>query len=456
MDKISKFIKKNNHQLFNELISYLNIPSISSPGVYGNKNILAAAKWLVTHFKKIGFASELIKTPYDPLIYAEYKHPKNNFTLLIYCHTDVQPVEPLKLWRTLPFKTTIQNGKIIARGVSDSKGHLFAYIKGIESVLKTEGRLPINVKFIIDCDEEANEIALPWFIKKHYKKLEADAILVGAGAMVAKNTPSICYGYRGLLSVEIKVKTLKQNLHSGSFGGAVLNAAESLIKILAKFKDDNGRILIPGFYQSVLGPRRDKKIWAGVHCSKQELLKLTGASDLSCEKGFSLDECLCLRPTFEINGLNGGSGDGVFQYIVTAEAAAKISFRLVPNQNPQDIFKKIKKYVDSIAPKSVKVKIKKVDWAIPTVIDKNSHFGRSLSDGLKKVFNKKAVWYREGGAVPVVCNFQKISKDIFMVGFGSSDDNIHGPNEKLNLADFYKEIKFSAILMKQLANKNKK
>jgi acetylornithine deacetylase/succinyl-diaminopimelate desuccinylase-like protein len=456
MEKVFEFIYKSKKKWILELGEYLNIPSISSPGVFGNKEILKVANWLVAHFRKIGFSSELIKTPYDPLIYAQYINPKNKFTLLIYCHTDVQPIEPLELWKTPPFTMTIKNGKIFARGVSDSKGHLFAYIKGIESVLKVEGKLPINIKFIIDCDEEANELSLPWFLKKHIKKLKADAVFVGAGSMVAKDTPSICYGYRGLLAAELNIRTLKQNLHSGSFGGSVLNAAEALIKILEKFRDQDGKILIPGFYENVIPVDKKEKIYAGVHCSAKEFLRITGAMKSVREKGFTLDECLTCRPSFEINGIKSGSADSVFQYIVPAQSSAKISFRLVPNQNPDDIFKKLKKFVYQVSPKEAKVEIKKIDWAKPTVVGTESQFAKILEKGLEDVFNKKAVWYREGGAVPMVYDFQKISPDVFMVGFGSPDDNIHAPNEKLNLSDFYKEIRFSSILIKRLGEIHKK
>jgi len=376
MDKISKFISQNKKRWLLQLSEYLNIPSISAPGIFGNKDILEAANWLVGHFKKIGFKSKLIKTPYDPLVYAEYKNPENNFTLLIYCHTDVQPADPLELWNTPPFKTTIKNGKIFARGVSDSKGHLFAYIKGIESVLKTEGKLPVNIKFIIDCDEEANELSLPWFLNKNSKKLKANAVLVSAGAMVTKNTPSICHGYRGLLATEIKIKTLKQNLHSGSFGGAVLNSAEHLSKLIAQFRDKNGRILIPGFYENVLSVRKSKKVYAGVHCGKKDFLKITGAKNSVCEKNFSLDECLAGRPTFEVNGIKSGSADGVFQYIIPAQASAKISLRLVPDQKPDDIFEKLKKFVQKITSKEARIEIKKIDWARPILISKKSNFRR--------------------------------------------------------------------------------
>lgn len=453
MNKIDKFIRQNKNKWLKELKEYLDIPSISKPGVYGSQNIIKAASWLVNHFRKIGFHSKLLKTPYDPLVFAEWKNPKNQFTLLIYCHSDVQPIEPIELWKTPPFKTTVKNGKIFARGVSDSKGHLFAYIKGIESYLKVFGKLPINIKFIIDCDEEANEIALPWFITKNAKKLQTDAILIGAGAMVASNTPSICYGYRGLLAAEIKVKTLKQNLHSGSFGGAVLNAAECLSSILAKFKNNDGKILIPGFYDKVAFTYQHhmkNNVCAGVHCSKKEFLGITGASKILCEKKFTLDESLTCRPTFEINGISSGSAGDNFQYIIPAESSAKISFRLVPNQNPKDIFQKLKKFIIKNAPMEAKISITKVDWATPTIINKNSFFAKQLEKGLKEIFHKKAVWYREGGAVPVVADFKRINPNIFMVGFGSPNDNIHGPNEKLNLKDFLREIKFSSILVKKL------
>lgn len=451
MDKIDNFITDNKDKWLNELSEYIAIPSISKSGIYGSKDISDVANWLTDHFKKIGFQSELIETLYDPLVFAEWKNPKNKFTLLLYSQADVQPADPLEEWNTSPFKLTLKDGKLFARGISDSKGHLFAYIKGIESYLKLYGTLPINIKFIIDCDEETDEVSLPWFIKNHPDKLTADAILIAAGNMVAPNTPSICYGYRGMLATEIEVQTLKNNLHSGTFGGGVINPIECLATILSKLKGEDNKISIPGFYTDVASFDSEKPIYATAHYSENDFLEVAGATKVNCENGFSLDESLAARPTLDINGIYGGSTPEAFQYIIPAKASAKISFRLVPNQNPEDIYTKLEKYLKDTAPTGCEINIKKIDAALPIIIDKNSPFAEKLKTGLKKVFDKEAVWYREGGSVAVVNDFKKLTSNVFMVGFGSPDDNIHAPNEKLNLEDFFREIKFSTILMEELS-----
>jgi acetylornithine deacetylase/succinyl-diaminopimelate desuccinylase-like protein len=369
---------------------------------------------------------------------------------LNYCHFDVQPVEPLNLWKSNPFKMTIRNGKIYARGVSDSKGHLFAYIKGVESILKKEGKLPINIKFVVDGDEEAVQLALPELIKTNPEKLKADAVLIGAGAMIKKDAPSICYAVRGLVSAEIEVKTLENNLHSGSYGGGVLNAAEYLVKILADVKDENGRIAIPKFYQKVVSvSKKDSPL--SIYDSEKEFLKSGGAKKVFGEKGFSLHEMIVARPTFEINGISGGFAEEGFQFIIPAKAIAKVSFRLAQNQNSKEVFEMFEKFVLNYKNDVVEISIKQIDSAEPAIMNRESFVAKKAAESLEKIFGKKTVWYREGGAVPVVNDFQKIGKDVIMVGFGLPDDNIHAPNEKLDLDNFYKEIEFSAEFVKKLA-----
>lgn len=454
MKNIPAFIKSRAEEWLKDLGEYLAIPSISAPFCYDDKNVLRAADWLANHFKKIGFGSELLRGKYTPLVYAEWIHPANKFTLLIYCHYDVQPAEPLELWKSPPFQMSVRDGKIYARGVSDSKGHLFAYIKGIETILRTEGGLPINIKFIVDGDEEAVELALPELLKTNPEKLEADAVLVGAGAMIDADTPSICYAVRGLLSAEIEVEGLRTNLHSGSFGGGTLNAAEYLAKILAGIKNENGRIMLPDFYDDVLPVgAEEKKILSSIFSSEEEFLRVCGGKKVFGEAGFSFHELITARPTFEINGVCGGYAGEGFQYIIPAKASAKISFRLVPNQNPEKIFEQLKKYISQYDNKTAKITLKKVDSVEPSVMNRESFIAKKAAHGLKEVFNTEAKWFREGGAVPVVSDFQKLGKDVIMVGFGLPDDDIHAPNEKLNLSNFYKEIEFSARFVKKLAEK---
>lgn len=451
MKEVGNFIKKNNKKILSDLGEFLAIPSISKPFVYRDKEIARAAKWLANHFKKIGFKSELITGKYAPLVFAEWSRPANKFTLLIYCHYDVQPVEPLNLWKSNPFKMTVCGGKIYARGVSDSKGHLFAYIKGVESILKKNGKLPINIKFVVDGDEEAVQLSLPKLIKNNPEKLEADAVLVGAGAMISKETPSICYAVRGLISAEIEVKSSKNNLHSGSYGGGILNPVEYLAKILASVKNKDGKILIPEFYKRVAPISKDGDRLS-IYSSEKEFLKSSGVKKIFGEKGFLLHELVTVRPTFEINGMSGGYMDEGFQFIIPSKAIARVSFRLVPDQRPGEIFEMFKRFILQYNKNDeVKIGIKQVDSAEPATMNRKSFIAKKTAESLEEIFGKKPLWFREGGAVPVVSDFQKVGKDVIMVGFGLPDDNIHAPNEKMDLDNFYKEIVFSAKLIEKLA-----
>jgi acetylornithine deacetylase/succinyl-diaminopimelate desuccinylase-like protein len=265
--------------------------------------------------------------------------------------------------------------------------------------------------------------------------------------MVKNNTPSICCGYRGIVSAEIELTTFKQNLHSGSFGGGALNAAECLAKLLSKIKDENNKIKIKGFYDNV---REEVIGTAGVWYKIKDFLKLIGARKISCEKDYDLNHCLCLRPTFEINGMHSGSSEDFFQYIVPSTAKAKVSFRLVCNQDPKVIFARFKDFINKNKQNGTKVDIRLVDKAYPTIISQDTDFIRKIEKSFDNLFKNDIVKYYEGGCVPIVYDFLKFTDQIYMVGFGSPDDNIHGPNEKLNVKDFFKGIRFYKNLIKEL------
>lgn len=437
-------------KILKELFDYLKIPSISilqSAGYDSQEFEEGVCKFLKNKLDSIGFKTRIITEQYyDPVIYSQYKRDKNKFNLLVYCHTDVQPVEPRSEWKTDPFSPKIRDGKIYARGVSDSKGQLFSFITAVEQVISEQKELPINITFVIDCDEEAEQKSLPRLIKKHPELFKCDAILISAGSMVKNDTPSICCGYRGLISVEIELTTLKQNLHSGSFGGGALNAAECLTKLLSKIKDENNKIKIKGFYDNV----KETTGTAGVWYKIKDFLKLIGAKEVACEKDYSLNQCLCLRPTFEINGIHAGSSENSFQYIVPSTAKAKVSFRLVCNQDPDDVFKKFKDFIGKNKQKGTRVKVKLVDKAYPTTVSEDTDFIRIIEKSFDNLFKNNIVKYYEGGCVPIIYDFLRFTKQIYMVGFGSPDDNIHGPNEKLNVKDFFKGIKFYKNLIENL------
>ncbi|TSC88818.1 MAG: beta-Ala-His dipeptidase [Parcubacteria group bacterium Gr01-1014_3] len=426
----------------NELKEFLSLASISTDPAY-RKEMIKTAQWLSRHLKNIGLSSELIKGSGHPLVYAEKIIDARAPTLLICSHYDVQPVDPIEQWETHPFRANVRKGRIYARGASDSKGQLFAYIKGAEEAIRS-GKLGMNVKFIIEGDEEANGKSLAEFLAKNQKKLSADSIIYAGGAMINKDTPAICYGVRGLLALEIEAWAFKDNLHSGSFGGGFANPAEVLAQLLTSVKWKNRQIAIGHFYDGTT-EYSDSDLESPY--SEKELLKMTDAIKLVGEKRFSTIERISSRPTFEINSFASGyTGEG-FQFIIPNRAVAKVSFRLAPGQTPKRAFGQFKKFINMLNPGTVKISIRKVDEAMPALMAKTSLIAIAAAKSLQRVFGRKVAWYRDGGAVPIIHDFQQITANVIMVGFGLLDDNIHAPNEKLDLKNFFRGVEFARDLL---------
>lgn len=445
---------KNKKQDICDLKEFLSIPSISIQARHKN-NSARAAKWLVDYFKKIGFDAELIRTSANPLVFAERCKTPGAPTVLIYSHYDVQPIDPIKNWRTLPFKPTICNGNIFARGASDSKGQLFAYIKGVENLFRAENGFPLNIKFIIEGDEESEKSILKNILKKYPQKFFSDAIIIAAGSFVDFGKPSICYGARGLLALELEVCGPKIDLHSGSFGGTVANPAEILSQIISHLKDKNGKICIPGFYKNVFKiSQKERLLISQLPYKKNDFLKLSGAPKLFGELKFSPIERVFARPSLDVSSIFAGYDGEGYKPIIPAKAFAKLSFRLVPGQNSGKVFSQFKKFIKKLAPSAVKIKIKRLDCAEPSLMDKNSIVAIVAKDALKNVFGHKVSWYRDGGSVPLIYDFKKINNNIIMVGFGLPDDNLHAPNEKLNLNQFFNGIEFVKVFLKKYAEKS--
>lgn len=445
---------KNKKQDICDLKEFLSIPSISIQMRYKNDSA-RAAKWLVDYFKKIDFNAELIKTPANPLVFAEKYKISGAPTVLIYSHYDVQPADPVKNWRTLPFEPAIRNGNIFARGASDSKGQLLAYIKGVENLFRDENKFPLNIKFIIEGDEESEKSTLKKIFKKYPQNFFSDAIIIAAGSFVDLGKPSICYGARGLLALELEVCGPKINLHSGSFGGTVANPAEILSQIISRLKDKNGKICIPEFYKNVFKiSRKERSLISQLPYKKNDFLKLSGAPKLFGELKFSPIERVSARPSLDVSSIfSGYDGEG-YKPIIPAKAFAKLSFRLAPGQKSEQIFSQFKKFIKKLAPSSIKIKIKRLDCAEPSLMDRNSIVATAAKDALKDVFGHKVLWYRDGGSVPLIYDFQKINDNIVMIGFGLPDDNLHAPNEKLNLNQFFKGIEFVKVFLKKYAEKS--
>ncbi len=393
---------------FKGLFDYLSIPSISVMGETQEPYCRTACIWLKNKLLSMGFESQIIETKRNPVVFAEWPNEINDKkTLLVYSHTDVQPPDPLEEWISEPFEPEIRKGKIYARGVSDSKGHLYAFIKGIEEVIQETGTLPINLKFVIDSDEESEATSLPEVLEKRRELFQdVDAIFIAAGAMEKKDTPSICCGYRGLMSARVEVITSKQNLHSGTFGGKVSNSAKELAWVLSEYNNH-----FPFHVYEIIDN------WS---------------------------------PSFDINGFWSGTSKNNFHYIIPAKATANVSIRLVEGMDPDDEFYFFEKFIYEHLPHCI-CNIRLVDKAYPITVSSDTDFYRTIENVLKKLFKKDVIKYREGGAVPIVHEFKKLVGDnVYMCGFGSADDNIHAPNESLRVKDFLKSIKFTKALIKEL------
>ncbi|HEY2931301.1 MAG TPA: dipeptidase [Acidobacteriota bacterium] len=451
--KIVKFIEQNKNRYIEELKSFLRIPSISTDPNH-RKDVRQCAEFVVEELKDIGFKdAHVYDTPGHPIVFAQWLEAPGQPTVLFYGHYDVQPVDPLDLWKSPPFEPDIRNGEIYARGSADDKGQVFMHFKSLEAHLKNTGRLPVNVKLLIEGEEECGSVNLDNFIEKHREMLKADLVLISDTPMFARGVPSICYGLRGLVYFQLDLVGTSTDLHSGSFGGAVANPAYVLSKLLAEMKDESGHITIPGFYDDVRPlTERERREYASLPFDPDKFRAEIGAPQLWGEKGFSPLEQIWARPTFEINGLLAGfTGEGA-KTVIPARAMAKVSMRLVPDQDPEKIAKLFENHVTKVCPKTVELKITRMHggkaWLAP--IDHPAM--QAASRAYEKGFGKKPVFVREGGSIPVVATFAELLKvPSVLIGIGLPDENAHAPNEKLDLGNFQGGILSTAHLYQELA-----
>ncbi len=437
-----------------ELKDFLRIPSVSTKSEH-KADMQRAAEWLVGQMRGMGLEHvEVLPTGGHPVVYADWLHAPGKPTVLIYGHYDVQPAEPLDLWLTGPFDPTVRDGELFARGAVDDKGQVFMHLKAIEAHMKTAGRLPVNVRLLVEGEEEIGSPNLDAFIRRHVETLKADVVVISDTAMIAKNAPGITVGLRGLVYFQIDVETAKSDLHSGGFGGSIENPAFALAQILAQLKDRNGRIAIPGFYDDVRRlPADERRALARLPFSERKFQKDLGAPAVFGEKGFTTLERLWARPTLEVNGLlSGFTGEGA-KTVLPCRAMAKVSMRLVPNQNPDTIARLFVRHVKRLAPKTVRVKITEVSgrgkpWLVPTDHPSLKAVARAIEQG----FGKKPVYTRTGGTIPVVATFDRLLKaPILLLGIGLPDENAHAPNEKLDLDNLHHGMLSAAHLYLELA-----
>ncbi len=452
MDKVVDFINVNRDRYIDEMKRYLAIPSISAlPEHKGD--VRKCAEWTRDEMSRIGLQNcRLEETPGHPVVYGEWLGAPGASTILFYGHYDVQPVDPLHLWTSPPFEATIRDGEIYARGSADDKGQVFMHFKAVEAHLKQNGNLPVNMKFLIEGEEEVGSANLDNFIKSHKELLKADVVVISDSPMFDRGIPSICYGLRGLTYFQIDLRGSKSDLHSGSFGGAVANPAMVLAQVLTQMKDKSGRIKIDGFYDDVVELRPEERAeWEKLPFNEKKYKAELGAPKLFGETGFTTLERVWARPTFEVNGLlSGFTGEGA-KTVLPAVAMAKVSMRLVPNQDPKKIGDLFEEYLKKVTPKTVELAITRMHGGKPWMTAFDNPFVQAAGRAIELGFGQRPVFNREGGSIPVVSTFQEeLGLPCVLFGVGLPDENAHAPDEKLDLGNFHNGVIASAYLYKEI------
>ena len=436
-----------------ELNEFLRIPSISTQPER-KEDTAVAAQWLADKLTQAGLENvEVISTQRHPLVYADWLHAGDAPTVLIYGHYDVQPVEPLELWESPPFEPTVRDDFLYARGSSDDKGQIYVHVKAVESILQSNGRLPVNVKFMVEGEEESGGESLAAFIPQNKAKLAADIALVSDTAMVSAQQPAIVYGLRGLCYAFIDITGPKRDLHSGSFGGGINNPLNVLGHIIAKLKDEDGRILIPGFYDRVRPlTEQEREILAQFPLDEATWLAETGAPEPWGEPEYTLVERLGARPTLDVHGIIGGYTGAGGKTVLPAKVHAKLSMRLVPDQDHMEIGRLLKAYIAAIAPPSVQVEVTVGHGGATSITDFNIPAMQAAAKAYHSAFGQEPVFMREGGSIPVVSAFQtQLGLETVLMGFGLPSDQIHAPNERFYLPNFYRGIETSIHFLQNLA-----
>jgi acetylornithine deacetylase/succinyl-diaminopimelate desuccinylase-like protein len=452
MEKVLPYIESNKDRYLSELKDFLAIPSVSSQKEHDD-DMQKCADWVAEQMKTIGMESvQILPTGGHPLVYGNWLHAPGKPTVLIYGHYDVQPVDPLHLWTSPPFEATIRGENLYARGSADDKGQIFIHFKAIEAYMKEEGSLPVNIKLLIEGEEEVGSEHLDNFVNEHKEMLRADLAVISDSGMYAKGVPSICYGLRGLSYMEVEVTGPNRDLHSGSFGGSVHNPVQALCELIASLHDKNGKVTVKGFYDAVRAlTKAERRSFKKLPFSDKKYAEELGVKQLYGEKGFTTLERVWARPTLECNGIWGGyTGEGA-KTVLPAKAFAKISMRLVPDQISVDVAKLFEKHFKKIAPKTIDVKVRVLHGGEAAITPINSPGVKAAVAALEKGFGKKPLYQREGGSIPIVVQFKNVlGLDTVLLGFGLPDENAHSPDEFINLDNFFGGIRTSAYFYNEL------
>jgi len=437
-----------------ELKDYIRIPSISTDPEY-KAEVRRAAEFLLAKMRQTGLEAELIETAGHPLVYAEWRKAPGAPTVLFYGHYDVQPVDPVDLWRHPPFEPTEEGDKLVARGATDDKGQSYAHLKAVAAMLAERGTLPVNVKFLVEGEEEAGGESIDRYVRADGgKRLACDCVVISDSSLYAPGQPALVYGLKGLAYMEMKVTGPNRDLHSGTYGGGVANPLNALCHIIDRLRDPvTGKILIPGFYDDV----RPLAAW-----EREEMAKLPfdedayrrelGGKALFGEQGYTTRERVGARPTCDVNGIFGGYEGKGAKTVLPAWGGAKVSMRLVPDQKPETIVRLFTDYVQSIAPPGVTVDVSYLHGADPVIVEARGPIVDAAMEAMQEIWGARPVRMREGGSIPIVSTFSLVlGVPVLLLGFGLNDDALHAPNEKFNISHFYNGIRSVARMLDRLA-----
>ena len=449
---IEEYLQSNREKFEEDLSELLRIPSVSTDSKYA-RSVRRAAQWMEEQFAAMGLQVDLIETSGHPIVYAESPPVEGAPVALVYGHYDVQPPDPLAEWVSPPFEPEIRDGNIYARGATDDKGQMLTHVKSVQAWMETEGKLPLQVKYVIEGEEEVGSENLYEVLKESAEKFACDVVVISDTSQFAPGQPAITYGLKGIAYFELRLTGPKQDLHSGTFGGAVTNPANALAKMLSALVDDKGRVQIPGFYDDVQKlSDRERGQFSSLPFSEQAFMNQIGVDAVSGEEGYTTLERRWARPTYDVNGIWGGyQGEGA-KTVLPARAGAKFSFRLVPEQDPKKVAESLRAMLEEICPAGIKMELIEMHGAPGVVVPLDSPFVSAAARAIEKGFGRSPVFIREGGSIPVVTAFRdSLNADTLLLGWGQNDDNTHSPNEKFSLADFHRGIKASAYLWQELA-----
>jgi acetylornithine deacetylase/succinyl-diaminopimelate desuccinylase-like protein len=436
-----------------DFYSFLRFPSVSTDDAYAEK-LKACAHWLVERLTSIGLETQLVSTAGHPIVWARNKHRPGRHTVLIYGHYDVQPPDPLELWDSPPFEPILKDGYIFARGATDNKGQILSHILGIQETIEQDGELPVNLHLVIEGEEEIGSVNLGSFLNENRDALKCDVAVVSDTGMIARGVPTLSYGLRGVTALEIKVIGAKMDLHSGVFGGAVANPITALAQLLTTLHDNKGRVAIAGFYDRVKPLENwEREAWRKLPVDGDELiLKETGVPELFGEAGYNSLERLWARPTAEINGIGGGYQGKGTKTVIASHAMAKLTFRLVPNQEGDEILKLAKTHLRKNLPKGVTLDITDGHSGPWYLTDPHSPEGESAQRALRKAFNAEVALIREGGSIPIVAQFRGIlGVETLLMGLALADCRAHSPNENFPLENLEGGIRLNKAVLQELA-----